>query len=596
MCGGKGRHFDLYEVPLSPSLTCKTNAHKRTYTLTQTHRHTDTHIHTHTYTHSQDRNVIPISLSLSHVNLSPAPSMSYSVGKRCSTQMNTRPMLPMSSLSFSSLYLISYLYPSLYFFFFTIHLSHPQPLNGYIHTKIEAEKLVLKANRSSLLTSSIRPSHIFGPRDPMIGDVIRVVQSGGINFRFGSGLNDFVYVENAAHAHVCCLKKLEEKRERKKKKEEKQRGEIGSEEGENGEERKVDGEAFFISDTHTPFWDFLSPFLLPHSLSPPSRSLPFSLIYSIASLTDFLAVLLYKSLRLSLPITLTRFIVMAVAHDFTFTSQKAKERLSYTPLYTHKEAVEKTVRGREERERKRESEGGKGHKSFLEAQVLPKKECIPFWKEKGTFHPVIILHILYAFLSISCGVTVFFNPSNWANLASSVGMTFRTPIEAGPYLPHEILCQTAGLIYGVLGVYSLYASFFFPSSYFWISIFPRFVSASLILSRIALFHSHPAFPFLYISLAEFLVAGVTMYFVPPPPHHTLRNDWVTISQLSHAILSGIFAFLMTIAPRLVLPVVFPGYSDAQVDERTVVWANMMGDLEFFMTWLYTASAFGRSVV
>src|SRR5207249_5878244 len=81
----------------------------------------------------------------------------------------------------------------------------------YPATKAQAERLVLKANGvDGLLTVSMRPHLIFGPGDPHLFP--RIIERGqdGQLIQVGNGANkvDFVYVENAADAHLLAADRL----------------------------------------------------------------------------------------------------------------------------------------------------------------------------------------------------------------------------------------------------------------------------------------------------------------------------------------------------------------------------------------------------
>ncbi|CAN6312414.1 unnamed protein product [Urochloa humidicola] len=94
---------------------------------------------------------------------------------------------------------------------FNINESLPYPdkfVDAYAQTKAEAEKLVMKANGiDGLLTCCIRPGSIFGPGDIFIPALDRY---GRTLFIVGDGKNcdDFVYVENVVHGHICADRTL----------------------------------------------------------------------------------------------------------------------------------------------------------------------------------------------------------------------------------------------------------------------------------------------------------------------------------------------------------------------------------------------------
>ncbi|XP_012704559.1 3beta-hydroxysteroid-dehydrogenase/decarboxylase-like [Setaria italica] len=94
---------------------------------------------------------------------------------------------------------------------FDVNESKPYPDKfpyAYAQTKAEAEKLVIKANNTSgLLTCCIRPGTIFGPGDNIVSSVD---YCGRTQLIIGDGKNcdDFVYVENVVHCHICAERAL----------------------------------------------------------------------------------------------------------------------------------------------------------------------------------------------------------------------------------------------------------------------------------------------------------------------------------------------------------------------------------------------------
>ncbi len=120
--------------------------------------------------------------------------------------------------------------------------SHP-----YARTKAKADKMVLAANRpphetragSFLSTACIRLPIVYGERNLLaVPAALAVLEKGQTNFQLGDGSNlwDFVSADNAAKAHVQLAKALA---------------------GQNNVARKVDGEAFNITDGQRHrFWDY----------------------------------------------------------------------------------------------------------------------------------------------------------------------------------------------------------------------------------------------------------------------------------------------------------------------------------------------------
>ncbi|EUC40514.1 hypothetical protein COCMIDRAFT_9629 [Bipolaris oryzae ATCC 44560] len=81
----------------------------------------------------------------------------------------------------------------------------------YGQSKALAESLVLSSNSPSLATTALRPAPIFGPTDRIcIPTIHACIDAGQTPFILGSGANlqDYVYVDNVAHAHVLALENL----------------------------------------------------------------------------------------------------------------------------------------------------------------------------------------------------------------------------------------------------------------------------------------------------------------------------------------------------------------------------------------------------
>ena len=187
------------------------------------------------------------------------------------------------------------------------------PKDHYSRTKIIAEKETIKVNgKNGLLTCSLRPVGMYGPRDKYhIANIIRIAKSNN-NIKLGNGTACFshVYSENAAHAHVLAAKNLYPK-------------------------SKVAGECYFIAD-HQPadnLFKFMEPFLVELDLPVPKKSIPYKLAYILATFAEFFAP---KS-------NFNRFAVIQTCVDHTFISDKAERDFGYKPIVSKQEAFEKTV-------------------------------------------------------------------------------------------------------------------------------------------------------------------------------------------------------------------------------------------------------------
>jgi len=97
----------------------------------------------------------------------------------------------------------------------------------------------LRSNgREGLVTCALRPCSVFGPGDKcLIPLIIAAARAGNSKFIIGNGenMNDFTYVENVAHAHICAEQALDSAK------------------------HDVAGKAYFITNMEPiKFWEFLS--------------------------------------------------------------------------------------------------------------------------------------------------------------------------------------------------------------------------------------------------------------------------------------------------------------------------------------------------
>ena len=187
-----------------------------------------------------------------------------------------------------------------------------EPRDPYSRTKIIAEKMVLQANGGKLLTCSIRPAGIYGPRDKYhLPNIIKAAQNK-TNFRLGNGLAKFshVYSGNAAYAHILAAKHLV----------------FGS---------PVAGNFYFITDHHpaTNLFDFMEPFLEGLGLNPPKKSISYPIAYFLGMLNE----------NLNPHSNFNRFSVIQTCVDHTFVHHKAAADFGYSPIVSKEEAFARTL-------------------------------------------------------------------------------------------------------------------------------------------------------------------------------------------------------------------------------------------------------------
>ncbi|KAG2540175.1 hypothetical protein PVAP13_9NG521200 [Panicum virgatum] len=222
--------------------------------------------------------------------------------------------------------------------------------NAYTKTKAEAEKLVMKANETDdLLTCCIHPSSIFG-----LGDMISFLKNfiywtlgyfgwfymnlllkqnlsismkiGPISkFVIGDGKNydDFVYVENVVHAHICADRIL------------------STVEG----AKRSGGKAYFITNMEPMnMWDFLD--MVQEELGYKRLfkiRIPVLIIKPISYLVEWGYKLLYRC-GMFQPQILTPARIKYVTLNRTFSCNKAIEELGYKPTVTIMDGLKTTVK------------------------------------------------------------------------------------------------------------------------------------------------------------------------------------------------------------------------------------------------------------
>jgi nucleoside-diphosphate-sugar epimerase len=197
--------------------------------------------------------------------------------------------------------------------------DHP---NMYCKSKYLAEKLVIESNNAKLRTCALRPSDIYGERDPYHMQPLINMAKGGFYIRIGDGSakSQHVYVGNIAHAHVLAAKALVEKNS------------------------NIYGNAYFITDSSgTNFFTFFDSVVIGagYRIWPKNLWLSRRLAYFLGTLSEYIAFLV-RPIKYYNP-KLSRFAVMYTCTDFTFTSKKARKDFNFIPKYSHEEAFERTV-------------------------------------------------------------------------------------------------------------------------------------------------------------------------------------------------------------------------------------------------------------
>jgi len=206
---------------------------------------------------------------------------------------------------------------------FNVDESTPYPkkhFDPYNHTKELAERKVLSANGDKLLTCSLRPSGLFGPRDAQAWPgFIAAGKEGKSKFQLGDGKNlfDWTYVENVAYAHILASDQLA----------------VGN---------PCCGQAYFITnDEHTPFWDMFKFVCEGFGFPQPRFHIPLIVAWLMSLLFVMIAKLISPLVKYEPTFTPLR--VVNATCTKTFNIQKAKDQLGYKPIIPLKEGMQKTL-------------------------------------------------------------------------------------------------------------------------------------------------------------------------------------------------------------------------------------------------------------
>ncbi|MCJ1357598.1 MAG: hypothetical protein MMC33_007594 [Icmadophila ericetorum] len=202
--------------------------------------------------------------------------------------------------------------------------------NYYSKTRSLAETTVLAANdRCGLRTTCLRLCRVYGERDSStIPTALSWFRNGYHHYQLGDNRNlcDFVSVTNAATAHVLAVKGLL----------------VGIE---NPEGPTIDGEAFNITDgMPVPYWDFLRLIWTAAAgtdLKTNLRVIPAWYILALASIIEWLFWIFTCNTKR--PRYLRRYLFEETVNIKTFSIEKARKRLGYTPINDRTESIAKGV-------------------------------------------------------------------------------------------------------------------------------------------------------------------------------------------------------------------------------------------------------------
>ncbi|KAJ3407852.1 hypothetical protein HDV05_005244 [Chytridiales sp. JEL 0842] len=195
-------------------------------------------------------------------------------------------------------------------------------MDAYNESKALAEKAVLDANgKGGLLTTAIRPSGIFGPRDVQgASSMAETAKKGRTSVQIGNNttLFDWTYVDNAAYAHILAADKLTDK-------------------------SGVGGEAFIITnDCPFFFWDFVRQLWFHLGYKRTLKyAMPVQLAFFLAFIVECIAWVLRPVVKIQ-P-TFTVFRIKLLTNNRYFNVEKAKRLLGYKPIVSMEEGIKRTA-------------------------------------------------------------------------------------------------------------------------------------------------------------------------------------------------------------------------------------------------------------
>lgn len=184
----------------------------------------------------------------------------------------------------------------------------------YTETKTKAEKLVLAANGiQGLYTCAIRPSGIWGPGDQtMFRKMIEQLVKGSFKALVGDGSArlDNSYVHNLIHGQILAAEQL-------------------------SEQGNASGQAYFINDAEPiNMMEFSKPLVQALGYPYPNRRVSYRLVRQVFQVWEKLHLIVKAPESPQSLLALER-----IGIDNYFSTEKARNELGYTPLYSTAQAM-----------------------------------------------------------------------------------------------------------------------------------------------------------------------------------------------------------------------------------------------------------------
>lgn len=177
---------------------------------------------------------------------------------------------------------------------------------AYPRTKAEAERMVLSANGSRLLTTALRPHLIWGPGDNhLLPRILSRSRSGTLRRVSGPPRRvDSTYIDNAVDAHLLALDRL------------------------SSPQSAPAGKAYFIAQGEPlPLWDIIDRILQAAGEPPVRRSISPRAAYAAGWLLETV----HRALGLEGEPRMTRFLARELSTAHWFDLSAARRDLGYRP-------------------------------------------------------------------------------------------------------------------------------------------------------------------------------------------------------------------------------------------------------------------------
>lgn len=183
----------------------------------------------------------------------------------------------------------------------------------YPRTKAIAERAALEANSPTLSVTALRPHLIWGPGDQHLTPrLLARADAGRLRHLAPHKRVDSVYIDDAAHAHLCAFDSL-------------------------SPSAPCAGKAYFITQGEPwPMGELINGILEAHGRAPEHRTLPPRLAYVVGALLE----LIYGLLRVQREPPMTRFIAEQLSTAHWYDVSAAREELGFEPQRSIKEALE----------------------------------------------------------------------------------------------------------------------------------------------------------------------------------------------------------------------------------------------------------------